>query len=80
MSLEQAGVRADRVDGALFVDLPALPGSSGFVLLDMALRACGLPAGQVSHALDGERRWRVALPLALPLPLALAELRRSQLL
>ena len=66
LSPEQAAVRAVRVDSALFVDLPALPGSSAFVLLDIALRACGLPAGQVSHATDGERRWRVALPLAEP--------------
>jgi hypothetical protein len=60
-SRAEAGWRADAVDGALVIALPALPGSSGFVLLDLALRLHGCVLESVA---SDAMRWRVALPLA----------------
>lgn len=53
--------RAERRGSSLWLEIPALPGSSGFVLLDLALRlhGCALEAAAGDAA-----RGRVALPLA----------------
>lgn len=67
LSAAAATVCAERIDGALFIDLPALPGSSALVLLDLALRGRGLPGGQFVEA-PGGARLRLALPLAARLP------------
>lgn len=53
--------QVDREGNSLVLRLPALPGSSGFVLLDLALRLHGCVVEPVGG--DG-LRWRVALPLA----------------
>ncbi len=50
-----------RASNSLALELPALPGSSGFVLLDLALRLHGCTLDPVTG--DGAR-WRVALPQA----------------
>jgi PAS domain-containing protein len=56
-----APCRAERRDGSLLLEIPALPGSSGFVLLDLALRLHGC---RLDAAVDNATRWRTALPLA----------------
>ena len=58
-------IGARRAGELLLVDLPALPGASAYVLLDLALHMHGLPGGQMVG--DGGRaRWHITLPLALP--------------
>jgi hypothetical protein len=53
--------RVDRVGRALVVQLPASAGSSGFVLLDLAVRLHGCV---VEPVVADALHWRVALPLA----------------
>lgn len=59
-SRAEAAWRVTRCGTTLTLELPALPGSSGFVLLDLALRLHGCTLAPLTA--DGTR-WRVALPL-----------------
>lgn len=54
-----------RVGEALLLALPALPGASAYVLLDLALRMHNLPCGQMVGE-GGAARWQITLPLAAP--------------
>ncbi len=60
-SCVDAAWRATRSGTSLSIELPALPGSSGFVVLDLALRLHGCTLDPV---VGDDTRWRVALPLA----------------